>query len=153
MRLLLDAGEGPARLRQVTAIGRIIRRDLQELRLYRQQLQQQQRRQREMESRRQRQRLLDLRLQREHHRLAGATRQQREAWQRLRRQRRGRAAKPPDPDQTALRRQIAAVERELPRSGGFARLRGRLPRPVAGRTVLAFGLVSDPRTKMTIPST
>jgi septal ring factor EnvC (AmiA/AmiB activator) len=49
-----------------------------------------------------------------------------------------------------LLRRVARLEKRVRAAGGFARQRGRLPRPVVGPRVSAFGRAVDPQTGLSV---
>jgi len=140
-RLLIDAEDGRDMARRLSALRLILRRDVQERRLYRRELDQLAGRRAQLRGQRRQHNDLTVRLERQQAQLVQAERRQRQLLGRLTTSRRLQAKLTEElsTQQRRLLRQIATLTYELRFAGGFAASRGKLPAPVHGRVVGVFG--------------
>jgi murein hydrolase activator len=151
-RLILDADDGRNVTRRLSALRRILRRDVQERQLYRKELDQLATQRKNLSEQRRKHAALKRRLDQRQAQLQLSKRQQRRLLRRLTSSRRMQAKLYEEltRQQRRLLRQISTLTYELRWAGGFAGRKGRLPRPVRGRVVGVFGRGIDRKHRVEV---
>jgi septal ring factor EnvC (AmiA/AmiB activator) len=151
-RLILDAGDGRNVTRRLSALRRILRRDVRERQLYRKELDQLATQRKELDQQRRKHAAIKRRQDQRRTQLKLSKLQQRRLLQRVTASRRMQSKLQEEltRQQRRLLRQISTLTYELRWAGGFAGRKGRLPRPVRGRVVGVFGRGIDRKHRIEV---
>lgn len=152
LRLLVEAKDRRDLLLRAAALKQILRRDLDELLLYRREMAKLKGQRERLEASASKQRQLLAALVAQQAGLASARKSRALLLARVRRSRRLRQQVDGELTrvQRALLARVAHLEVRLRNAGGFAGRKGKLPRPVGGAIVGAFGRITDQQTGLPV---